>query len=534
MIRKRVVLGLLLVALFTLGWWVGRGGASGDLYGNLDLFVEVLHRVEQNYVDRVEPERLVDGALKGMLRNLDPYSQYLDEKGYGNLKTTTQGVFGGIGVVVSVRENYPTVISPIEGSPAWLAGLRSGDQIVKIDGKSSAGFSIDEAATRLRGPEGTQVTLTLRREGEIEQRDVTLERKIIVTHSVPYAFVVGNGVGYLRLSSFSENSGAEVRAALDRLRKDGTKSLVLDLRQDPGGLLEQAVDVAGQFLPKGTLVVQTRGRNRGQDQRYYTDESGAERHWPLVVLVDRGSASASEIVAGALQDLDRALVIGRTTFGKGSVQSVFPLRGSNAALKLTTSLYYTPSGRSIHRAVRDTLAHGEDAGEGDERVAPETPAPPDTTPPPHFLTTGGRTVLGGGGITPDITVLADSLPPLTLAVERRGLPLRFSNRWVNTHPGERPGSPLPGGMWAEFTEFLSAEKVSFEPKSLGAERELLERALRRELARRTAGDAGAARVALEGDVVFARALAILGRAKSPGEVFAAAGLEAPRAGAAAR
>ena len=527
MIKKRVVLGLLLGALFTLGWWSGRGGASADLYGNLDLFVEVLHKVDVNYVDPVEPGKLVDGALKGMLKGLDPYSQYLDEKAFANLKTTTQGTFGGIGVVVSVRDNYPTVVSPIEGSPAWLAGMRSGDQIVKVDGRSAAGLSIDDAATRLRGPEGTQVTLTVRREGEIEERDVTLERKIIVTHSVPYAFAVQEGVGYLRLSSFSENSGPEVRAALARLRADGAKSVVLDLRQNPGGLLEQAVDVAEQFLPKGTLVVQTRGRLRGQDQRYHTAATGAERHWPVVVLVDRGSASASEIVAGVLQDLDRALVIGRTTYGKGSVQSVFPLRGTGAALKLTTALYYTPSGRSIHRAPHDSAARGED----DELEEETAEAPPDTTPAPRYRTVGGRTVYGGGGIAPDIVVETDSLPPLTLAVERRGLPFRFANRWVNAHPEIRPGG-LPAGLMGEFTAFLALEKVSLDPTALDKERAVLWRALRRELARRMEGDAAAARVALEGDAVFARAVSVLTKSRLPNDVFAAAGLEAPRAGTA--
>jgi carboxyl-terminal processing protease len=529
LIRKRVVLGLVLLALFTLGWFVGRSGASGDLYGNLDLFVEIIHKVEQNYVDAVPPEQLVDGALKGMTRTLDPYSQYLDAKAFTNLRTTTQGQFGGIGVVVSVRDNFPTVISPIEGSPAALAGLRSGDQIVKIDGKSSAGLSIDEAADRLRGPQGTQVTVTVRREGEDEERDVPLERKIIVTHSVPYSFVVGKDVGYVRLSSFAENSGAEVRDALERLRKEGAKSAVLDLRQDPGGLLEQAVDVAGQFLPKGTQVVQTRGRMRGQDQRYYTTEAGAERHWPLVVLVDQGSASASEIVAGALQDLDRALLVGRTTFGKGLVQSVFPLRGTDAALKLTTARYYTPSGRSINRAAHDTLAQDADE-ETDEPPA----APADTAPAPRFRTAGGRTVYGGGGITPDVVVLADSLPPLALDVERRGLPFRFANRWVTTHPGFTLGSALPEGMWSEFQGFLHDEKVKFDAQQLARESEPIQRALRRELARRASGDAAAARVALEGDVVFARALQVLSRAKTAPDVFAGAGLEAPRPGAATR
>jgi carboxyl-terminal processing protease len=523
LIRKRVVLAILLVSLFTLGWFVGRSRATGDLYGNVDLFVEIIHKVEQNYVDPVESEHLVNGALKGMMRTLDPYSQYLDAKAFTNLRTTTQGQFGGIGVVVSVRDNYPTVISPIEGSPASLAGLRSGDQIVKIDGKSSAGLSIDEAADRLRGPEGTQVTVTVRREGEEEERNVALERKVIVTHSVPYSFVVGKDVGYVRLSSFAENSGAEVRAALDRLRKEGAKSAVLDLRQDPGGLLEQAVDVAGQFLPKGTQVVQTRGRMRGQDQRYYTTEAGAERNWPLVVLVDQGSASASEIVAGALQDLDRALLIGRTTFGKGLVQSVFPLRGTESALKLTTARYYTPSGRSINRAAHDTLSADEE-----EEADVEPVAPADTTPAPKFRTAGGRTVYGGGGITPDLVVLADSLPPLALDVERRGLPFRFANRWVNTHPGFTPGKTLPDPMWSEFQGFLTDEKVKFDAQALARETETIQRALRRELARRVSGDAAAARVALEGDVVFARALQVLSRVKTAPDVFAAGGLEAPR------
>jgi carboxyl-terminal processing protease len=200
------------------------------------------------------------------------------------------------------------------------------------------------------------------------------------------------------------------------------------------------------------------------------------------------------------------------------------------ALKLTTSLYYTPSGRSIHRAVRDTLGHAEE----DEEPLDAPAAAPDTTPAPRFRTAGGRMVYGGGGITPDLVVVADSLPTLTLAVERRGLPFRFANRWANAHPGERPGSALPAAMWEEFTRFLTAEKLEFDAKSLAAERKPLERSVRRELARRTDGDAAAARVALEGDPVFARALEILGRVRAPGEVFAAAGLEAPKAGAAAR
>ncbi len=522
MIRKRATLALLFVVLFGMGWWVGRGRAASDLYGNLDLFVEVLDRVEQNYVNPIEPEKLIDGALKGMLRDLDPYSQYLDARDFSNLQSMTQGSFGGIGIVVSVRDNYPTVVSPIEGSPAWLAGVRSGDIIVKIDGVSAAGLGIDDAARKLRGAEGTKVQITVRREGESEERDVPLERKIIETHSVPYAFVVKDGVGYVRLSDFSEKSGVEVRDALRALRSGGATRAVLDLRQNPGGLLDQAVNVAEQFLPKGTLVVYTRGRDRSNDQRFFTTEAGAESRWPLVVLVDNGSASASEIVAGALQDLDRGLLMGRTSYGKGSVQNVFPLKGTTAALKLTTALYYTPSGRSIHRARKDTLG----ADEEDDGAGPRN-APGDSAARPVYHTAGGRTVYGGGGITPDVVVLSDTLPPLTLAVERRGLPFRFANRWVNLHPGAQVGAAIPEAMWREFVEFLKSEKLAGGDSRLAAERSGLERALRRELARRVSGAAAAARIALDGDPVFARALEILAHAQVPGDVFAAAGVERP-------
>jgi len=514
--RRNFVLGVAFVTLFGLGWWVGRGGARGDLYSNLDLFVEVLHKVEDSYVDPVDGGKLVDGALRGMLKGLDPYSQFLDTRAYGQLQSMTHGSFGGIGIVVGVRDNYPTVISPIEGTPAWRAGMRSGDVIVSIEGKSSLGLNIEEIADRLRGPQGTSVHLVVHREGEEQDQDYTLEREVIVTRSVPYSFTAERGIGYVRLANFSEKSGAEVRAAVQSLRAAGAQRLILDLRQNPGGLLDQAVDVAEQFVPRNALVVYTHGRLRSQDNRYYSREAQPQLQWPLVVLVDGGSASAAEIVAGALQDLDRALLLGRTTFGKGSVQSVFPLRDRGAALKLTTALYYTPSGRSIHRAAHDTLRGDEDdSGDG-------AGAPPDTTSPvrPVFHTGAGRIVYGGGGITPDLTVLPDSLPALYQKAEGRALPFRFANRWLNSRKGAG-GAAEPGAPpWDEFVAFLRAEKFSFSAVELAAQRPLFERALRREVARRTSGDAAAARISLEGDPVILRALEVLRRARGARDVFA--------------
>ena len=517
MTRRHLVIVALFLSLFGIGWWAGRSSARGDLYANLDLFVEVLHRVQDAYVDPVDPGKLVDGAVKGMLRGLDPYSQYLDTRAYGQLQSVTQGSFGGIGIVVGVRDNYPTVISPIEGTPAWRAGLRSGDVIVKIEGKSSSGLSIEEVADRLRGPEGTSVRLSVHREGEEGgegDHDYTIQRQVIVTRAVPYEFMADKSVGYIRLANFSEKSGEEVRSAMDELRRRGARALILDLRLNPGGLLDQAVDVAEQFLPRNTLVVYTHGRARGQDNRFHANEANPQLQWPVVALVDNGTASAAEIVAGALQDLDRALVMGRTSFGKGSVQSVFPLRGRNVALKLTTALYYTPSGRSIHRLAKDSTQ----AEDGDD----DTAAPTDTVKvKPVYHTASGRVVYGGGGITPDVTVLQDSLPPLAQQVEVRGLTFRFANRWLNTHP-EAPtqAADVP---WSPFVQFMRSEKLTFTDAELNAQRPVLERSLRRELARRTGGDAAAVKIALEADPVYMRALDVLHRAKTPRDVFALAG-----------
>ncbi len=520
MIRHRIFNAGLLVALFAVGWAAGRGGAASDAYRNLDVFVEVLHRVEQNYVDRVEPRQLVEGGMRGMLRQLDPYSQYLDDSSLQNLESVTHGTFGGVGMVVSVRDGWPVVISPLEGGPAWNAGVRPGDVIARIESKSAAGLTVEEVASKLRGPQGTRVTLHVRGDGEgEEEREITIERKQIETHSVPYAFVVEKGIGYLRLSDFSEKSGPEVRAALERLRQQGASRLVLDLRANPGGLLDQAVDVAEQFLPPNTMVVFTKGRARGQSNRYFSDEPRPQLQWPLVVLVDGGSASASEIVAGALQDLDRGLVVGQTTFGKGSVQSLYPLRGRDGGIKLTTALYYTPSGRSIHDPSHNRVVDLNTEDGEEEADLPETPAAGDSTPPPAFRTSGGRTVYGGGGIRPDLEVRPDSLFPLTRRVESRGLTFRFANRWANGHPNFASSRERDAALWPGFVSFLRETKTEFTEAELAAERTDLERALRRELARRAEGDAGAARVALEVDPAFLKALDVLKRARGPREVL---------------
>jgi carboxyl-terminal processing protease len=519
-IRRRVIVGATFIMLFVLGWWAGRGGAAGGLYGNLDLFIEVMNKVDQNYVDPPDTHKMMAGALRGMLRELDPYSQYLDARAFGGLRSATEGAFGGIGAVVGIRDNYPTVISPIEGSPAWDAGVRSGDVIVRIGGQSTAGLAVEEIGDRLRGPAGSTVDLAIDREGESDEITLTLTRAIIHSKSVPYAFLAEPGIGYLRLSSVTESSGDEVRAALAALRRQGARAFVFDLRRDPGGLLDQAVDVAEQFLPRGALVVSTRGCTHGSEVRYNAADPAPDVNSPLVVLVDEGSASAAEIIAGALQDLDRAPVLGHVSFGKGSVQTVFPLGEGSGAVKLTTALYHTPSGRSIHRFTGTADPDAEDADPADSAGV----AAADSASRPVFHTARGRVVRGGGGITPDLAVEPDSLPPYAREVESRGRAFAFVTRWLNTHPGS-PG--VDDAMRAEFTRWLrDDQKLSGAPTA--ADLPLLDRALRRERARRLAGDAGAARVSLESDAVAQRALALLRGRRSVREVFAAL----PAAGAA--
>lgn len=519
MIRRRILLGALLGALFAVGWFAGRGRAAGDLYANLDLFVEVFQAVQANYVDPVESKTLMDGGLRGMLLGLDPYSRYLDAKGYASLRSSLAGSFEGIGATIDVRDGYPTIIAPIEGSPAWEAGLLPGDVLVRVDGKSGLGLTVEEAGEHLRGPAGTKVTVVVAREGESAERTFTLERRAISTKCVPYAFLAAPRIGYLRLASFGEKAGDEVRAVIDSLRGAGAHALVLDLRGNPGGLVEQAVDVSEQLVAPGSLIVYTRGRAAQQDRRYVAEKNRPELAWPVAVLVDGGSASASEIVAGALQDLDRALVIGTTSFGKGSVQNVYPLRGGAGALKLTTALYYTPSGRSIHHPHPGAEPLPDEADDEDAPPADTTDANKEK-PRPAFKTASGRRVFGGGGISPDLVVEPDSGSALVRRLDSERVALRFANRWAARHADARP-VPVSAEAWRAFVESVEADSVT-SGTALERERPAVERLLRRELTRRLASPTEAARLSVTDDAVLRRALEVLARARAPRDVFSAA------------
>ena len=324
------------------------GGAqddSTDTYRQLNLFGDVFERVRANYVEEVTDEQLIESAINGMLQALDPHSSYLDADSYRDMQVNTRGEFGGLGIEVTLEDGFVKVVSPLDGTPAFRAGIQPGDFISHIDGEPVLGLSLREAVDKMRGPVGTDIDLTIRREG-VEPFDVTITRDIITIESVRSRNE--NGVGYVRITTFNEQATSGLEEAVAKLREelgDEIQGLVLDLRNNPGGLLDEAVAVSDAFLDKGEIV-STRGRDPEQAQRFNAREGDIAEGLPIVVLINGGSASASEIVAGALQDHGRALVMGTKSFGKGSVQTIVPL-GSHGAMRLTTSRYYTPSGNSI-------------------------------------------------------------------------------------------------------------------------------------------------------------------------------------------
>lgn len=401
------------IALFVVAFLVvlGVGGLvvqkrcaaeGGNDYESMELFTDVLAIVKKSYVEEVDTKKLIYGAINGMLSSLDPHSSFMPPDMYKEMKIDTKGSFGGLGIEITIKDGVLTVISPIEDTPAFRAGIKAGDQILKIDDRFTKDMSIMDAVKRMRGAKGTKVTLTIVREGFDKPKDFILLRDIIQVKSVR-SMTLDSGYGYVRIAQFQEKTDDDLVKALKTLREEngGTlKGLVLDLRNDPGGLLDQAVKVADHFVEEG-LIVYTEGREKGSRMQFAARKGGTEPTYPMVVLINGGSASASEIVAGALQDHKRAVIMGTQSFGKGSVQTIIPLT-DDSGLRLTTARYYTPNGRSIqakgitpdiiveraeiqaaekkegHIREKDLENHfesGEKAGEGDDKAVKEKGSP---------------------------------------------------------------------------------------------------------------------------------------------------------------
>jgi carboxyl-terminal processing protease len=408
--RWSLVAMVAVISFFSGGWLLQRGVAlGGNVYQQARLFDDVLSHVHTYFVDSLPETELYNKATNGMLEQLnDPYSVLLTGDDYKQLTEQTSGNYAGLGIQIDVRDGWITVVAPLPESPAERAGVQTGDQIIEVDGKATEGWKNDQAVKALRGEAGSKIVIRIRRAGIAEPIRYELTRATIHIRSVPPGTVFDGGVGYISLNPVSETSANELRDEITSLRSKGMKSLVLDLRLNPGGLLDQGVKVTELFLDRGQEIVATRGRARGASKTFLDEYKQLWPDLPIVVLVNEGTASAAEIIAGALQDHDRAVVVGSPTFGKGLVQTLFPL-GEGVALKLTTARWFTPSGRTIQREAKSEEEQFEIA-QASLDSAPD-PATSDSAlrERPVFHTDGGRIVRGGGGIVPDLVVRPDTL-----------------------------------------------------------------------------------------------------------------------------
>jgi carboxyl-terminal processing protease len=518
-----------LVALATGGWFLQRGAGQEqrNVYENAQLFEQVLQFVSEGFVDKQDPTELYRMAIDGMLQELgDPHTGFMPAEEYENLRITTQGEYAGLGVQISKRAGWVTVITPLPGTPGERAGLRAGDAIIEVNGESTKGWSDDLAVSKLRGPKGTSVDIKVARLGVPEPIPFTITRAEIHVRSVPTAYMLNDDVGYVELVVFSESSTQELREAVKKLQAEGAKRIVLDMRRNSGGLLDQGLSVADLFLESGQTVVETRGRLMGQSQTLVSSHGDEFEGMPIVVLVGPYSASATEIVAGALQDHDRALVVGRTTYGKGSVQTLFKLTNNNW-LKMTTARWYTPSGRSIQKPYG--IDHPVEDAEGGEEAAPS--ADEGENKKPEYKTDSGRTVFGGGGIVPDLLVTSDTTTP----GERKLIEVLNDNaakywetlfaygvRYNKENPNLEPGFPVTPEMLDEFHAALNAGGAPVDKATFDEGVRYISRELGREITQSRWGVSEARIRTNSDDDVVRTAIDLLQRADSPSQLFAVA------------
>jgi carboxyl-terminal processing protease len=470
----------------------------------LERFNDVLIKIRDYYVEEKSYSELIDAAINGMLETLDPHSVYLSEHQYENLLIDTKGEFGGLGIQIAVQDNYPTVISPIEDTPAYRLGIQGGDRIVEIEGESTKGWITEQAVAKLRGPADTQVNITISREGLKDSLHYTITREIITVPSVTYSDMIGD-VGYVRVARFSEKTASEISEVLRGFEARPLDGIVIDLRWNPGGLLTSARDVADLFLEKDQLIVYTESRLPEQQQRFLANQRNYHGGYPIVVLVNGASASASEIVAGALQDWDRAAIVGQTTFGKGSVQRVFPI-GDTGALKLTTQKYFTPSGRSIHR---DEVPEGEDEPEIEKQEVRE-----------EFRTAGGRIVYGGGGITPDWELPLPEYTDLERRLEQLGVFFSFAVSYTAYTENVDEHFTVDDAVLAEFKKYLASKEIEVADADWTEENvKYVETGIRREVFRKLMGAKGAYIATLPEDEELAAVLEMFRRTGTLAEMF---------------
>jgi len=523
--RAIVVASVLAVALVCGGWFMqaGYGATRATPVSRARLLEDVMRHVENDYVDTLSEANLYRKAVDGLLLELhDPHSVFLPPDRLAKLNESTTGRYAGVGIQMDVRDGWITVVAPLPSTPAQRAGIVTGDRVVEIDGHSTRDWTSDEAVKALRGAPGSVVHIVVERPGTTTRLPFSLTREEIRFHSVQHALMLRDGIGYVDLTIFSENSDQELRTAIDSLRNRGMRALIFDLRGDPGGLLDQGVAVADLFLDPGQKIVSMRGRTHDADRDFVDRLPQSWPQMPIVVLVDSGSASASEIVSGALQDHDRALIVGTTSYGKGSAQSLFSLADSSA-LKLTTALWYTPSGRSINRARQGA---DDDADDGQDALRSLG-----DTARPQFKTDGGRTVLGGGGITPDVAVTDTTEEPaarsLQVAVGKHVAEFRdvlteealdFKAKGTVTSPSFTVTPAMRSALYAR----LRQKNVVIPRAQFDADSTLINRLLGDQIATYVFGPQVAFTRSVGRDPDITAALNLLSKAKTPQELLQSA------------
>ena len=525
--RALVVTMVLGTSLVTGGWLLQRGFRGGPVrpVDHARLFDQVREHIQQHYVDSTNTDELYSRAVDGMLRELhDPYTTFLRADRLSRLAESTSGNYAGVGIQMDVRDGWIVVITPIPGTPADRAGVESGDRIVEVEGKGTKGWTQEEAQRALRGAPGTPVNILLERPGRADRIPLRLVRSAIHRSAVGRAVMLGDGVGYVDVDIFSDSTELEVRRAVDSLRAAGMKSLTLDLRGNPGGLLTQGVGVSELFLEPGQPIVRMRGRTP-EANRDFADQN--RQPWPdlpMVVLIDERSASASEIVAGALQDHDRAVVVGRISYGKGSAQSLYPVGGG--ALKLTTARWYTPVGRSISKP--SSSEEGDEASDDEPESAADSA---ETLKRRSYRTAAGRTVYGGGGISPDVVAGDTALPPndrafadalgsdfgrFRDAMTDYALALKASRAFPSSE------APISPAMRDELWSRMRARGVTMERAVYDSAAPLVSRLLANEVVRYSFGPAAEARRSLGNDPVVKVAMELLSGTDSREELLSRA------------
>ncbi len=527
---KKYLTGSLIVLVITGLFLVSPPGqkiiaSANDLYQKLNVFSDMVSIINDNYVEDVEWNEVMSGAYNGLLEELDPHSVYIPRKRVGNINEQFEGEFQGIGIEFDIIEGYITVISPIPGAPADQVGIQAGDKIVVIEGESAKGITQQGVFEKLRGRKGTQVDVTVIRPGRTDSLDFTITRDDIPIASVLASVLIPGheATGYIRLNRFARHTSEEFEEALDKLESQGMQHLVIDLRNNAGGYMDQAIKLVDKFVAGGQKVVYTKGRIPSANEEFFSTDRATHHRFPVVVLINRGSASASEIVAGALQDLDRALIVGETSFGKGLVQRQWQMR-DGSAIRVTVARYYTPSGRLIQRPYENGAEeyYREIYERMQEEEGTDTRMKVDTTERPEYHTRGGRTVYGGGGITPDVSIPGAYNPTqTTMQLNAERVFFEFASQYVADHPELEQQEfrtfaanyELDQPAISQLKEFIRSRDHEFDEAEFSEDLRYIQNLVKSEIASNLWGKGEQYAIRLQMDNQVQKALEYLPRAK---------------------